>query len=84
MLPNYSGKADQYQAWRFRVTQFVSEDSYFPTFLDWIEGLGDEATHAEELEKLNEESQDQQLNMQDSGVVRLGEPPASKMFPQLH
>ena len=37
LLPSYTGKAEEYDTWRFQLTQFLAEDSYFAAFLDWIE-----------------------------------------------
>ena len=45
----------QQDAWRFTLTQFLAEDVYFPTFLDWIEtSAGSEDQHAQALEDNNE------------------------------
>ena len=56
MLPHYSGKPEEYEHWKFQVIQFVSDDVYFPTFLDWIENatdLDDETKHKQTfLEKM--------------------------------
>ena len=37
MLPNYTGKVEEYDTWRFQMIQFLSEDAYFGKFLEWIE-----------------------------------------------
>ena len=42
LLPNYSGKVEEYEGWRFQMTQFLAEDPFFVKFLEWIEELGDE------------------------------------------
>ena len=37
MLPNYSGKVEEYETWRFQMVQFLSQEPYFVAFLEWIE-----------------------------------------------
>ena len=37
MLPNYSGKVEEYENWRFQMVQFLSQEPYFVAFLEWIE-----------------------------------------------
>ena len=46
MLPSYNGKPEEYDTWRFQVTQFLAQDVYLPKFLDWIENeVGEEDRH---------------------------------------
>ena len=37
MLPNYSGKVEECENWRFQMIQFLSQDPYSMKFLEWIE-----------------------------------------------
>ena len=36
MLPNYSGKVEEYENWRFQMIQFLSQDPCFVKFIEWI------------------------------------------------
>ena len=37
MLPNYSGKGEEHDNWRFQMVQFLSQEPYFVAFLELIE-----------------------------------------------
>ena len=56
MLPHYSGKVEDYDTWRFQMTQFLAEDPFFVKFLEWIENdLDGEDQHTSAVQEKNTE-----------------------------
>ena len=59
MLPTYSGKVEEYDTWRFQITQFLAEDPYFVNFLEWIENdLEGEDLHEAAVRDKNADNQE--------------------------
>ena len=58
MLPNYAGRPETFEDWRFQMIQFLSDDPPFAKLLEWAEtDLGtDETTHAAAVEELDRTS----------------------------
>ena len=55
LLPNYTGKAEDFGSWKFQVTQFLGEDPYFVRFLEWIENdLPGEDEHAQAVQEMDD------------------------------
>ena len=56
MLPHYSGKVEDYDTWKFQMTQFLAEDPFFVTLLEWIENdLDGEDQHSSAVREKNVE-----------------------------
>ena len=70
MLPHYSGKVEDFDTWRFQMTQFLAEDPYFVKLLEWIENdLDGEDQHASAIQEKNTEHKhnvDDAIDMQSS------------------
>ena len=48
-IPHYTGKAEEYDTWKFKMTAFLHEETSFQILLSWIEEKTTEIT-LEELE----------------------------------
>jgi hypothetical protein len=74
MLPHYSGKVEDFDTWRFQMTQFLAEDPYFVKLLEWIENdLDGEDQHASAIQEKNTEHNnnvDDAIDMQSSPTRR--------------
>mgnify|MGYP001067729332 CR=1 FL=1 len=67
LLPNYSGKVEEYDTWRFQITQFLAEDPFFVTFLEWIENdLDGEGQHPTAVCVKNKEHEDEVADVADA------------------
>ena len=54
MLPHYHGKSEEFDSWKFQMTQFLAEDQFFIQFLEWIENdLPGENDHASAVQELD-------------------------------
>ena len=59
MLLHYSGRAAQYETWRFQLIRFLSQEPYFLEFLEWIDNdLVSEDQHHIAIKEMNLEHED--------------------------